>query len=200
MRAGIARMSRVARLATAFVLVAAIAATAAFGAFSGASKNPGNAVASGTVTIADDDAGGAVVSLADADGGQSATGCIEVHYTGSLPAEVRLTGSATGTLANQLDLTITRGTGASGFPGCGSFSPDATDYLGAGAGVIYSGKLGALPAVWSSAVLDPPGASQETWTTGEKHVYRIRVAVPTDGAAQGLTASTAQLAWEARNQ
>jgi hypothetical protein len=181
------------------VLLAGAASTAAYAAYTASSKNTANTLASGTVSLTDDDAGGTIVSLSAADGGDASTGCIEVHYTGTLPAAVRLTGTASGPLAAELDLTVTRGTGVAGFPGCGSFAADATNYLGSGAGVVYSGKLSAFPTTWAAGVLDPPGATQETWTQNEKHVYRFRVSVPADGGAQGLGPATAQFAWEARN-
>lgn len=180
-------------------LAAGVAGATTYAYFDGSTRSQGNRLTAGTVALTDDDSGGTVVSLSNADAGATATGCIEVHYTGSLPAEIRLRALVSGAVANDLDLRVTRGTGASGFPGCGSFSPDATDYLGKGAGVVYDGTLGAFPASWTSGTLDPPGATQETWTQGEKHAYRIRVSVPSGGGAQGKAPATATFTWEARN-
>ena len=196
-----ARLRRLLRTFLILTLVAGVATTAAFAAFTGSKSNPDNQFQAGTVAITDDDDNGStpIVSLAAGDGGDATTGCIEVHYTGTLPAEVRLRGSTTGPLASKLNLRITRGTGVATFPNC-SFTPDATDYIGQGAGVVYDGTLASIPSTWASGVLDPPGASRETWTQNEKHVYRIRVSVPTDGSAQGVGNSTAQFTWEARDQ
>src|SRR5688500_12330210 len=115
---------QLARVSLIVTLAAGIAAAAAYATYTGSSHNPETSLTAGTVAISDDDAAGTVVSLTDANGGDAATGCIEVHYTGSLAAEVRLYGAASGALASHLDLAITRGSGVSGFPGCGSFVPD----------------------------------------------------------------------------
>jgi hypothetical protein len=187
----------------ASIVVVAIAAllvgTATFAAFSGTTSNGSNDYDAGTVRITDNDAGGAMISFTDASSGQSQSGCIMTTYEGSLPANVRLYGSTTGDIAPYLNLTVTRGTDNSpAFPTCGgSFTPDATNYIGQGNGVIYQGTLAAYPGSYAAGVVDAPGAL-ETWTTGETHAYKFTVTMANDPAGQG-TSGTATFTWEARN-
>jgi hypothetical protein len=138
--------------------------------------NPGNSGVAGTVALTDNDAASASFTLTDLAPGDSDTSCLQVTYTGSLPALVRLYGTTTGTgLDAYLNLEVTRGTGAGTFDDCTGFVADATNYIGQGAGVIYSGTLAAFGADWSAGTADPRTASvPEAWTSGEVHGYRVR--------------------------
>lgn len=179
-------------------LVLACVGTGTLAAFSAASSSSGNAVTAGTVSIADNDAGSAVVALPAAAPGQSSTGCIAVTYDGTLDAGVRLFATLAGSLAPHLTLTVTRGTQAApAFRSCAGFTPDAANYIGAGAGVVFDGPLSSFPTSYAGAIADAPGAA-ETWTTGERHVYRFAVTLGGSLAAQGLS-QTATFTWEARN-
>jgi predicted ribosomally synthesized peptide with SipW-like signal peptide len=179
-------------------LVLACAGTGTVAAFSAATSSSGSTITAGTVSIADNDAGAAVVPLPAASPGQSSTGCIAVTYNGTLSAGVRLFATLGGSLAPHLTLTVTRGTQATpSFNSCAGFTADATDYVGAGAGVVFSGLLSAFPTSWASGIADAPG-SPETWATGERHVYRFVVTLGGSLAAQGLS-QTAAFTWEARN-
>lgn len=180
-------------------LVLACVATGTVAAFSARTTSAGNVYAAGTVTIGDNDAGAALVPLPAAVPGQSSTGCIVVTYGGTLNAGVRLYASLTGALAPHLTLTVTRGTQAApAFASCTGFTADATNYIGAGAGVVYNGTLAAFPTSYATGIVDPLAGSPETWTTGESHVYRFVVTLSNTTAAQGLTQS-ADFTWEARN-
>jgi predicted ribosomally synthesized peptide with SipW-like signal peptide len=199
--------SKLRRILLSVLAVGVIAAAAGFGtfaAFSSSTSNGGNSFAAGTVLISDDDGGaGVLVSLANAKPGDSATGCIKVTYTGSLAANVRLYGTVTGTLAPYLNVTVTRGTGAAGFPGCGAFSADGTNYIGAGAGVIYSGLLSAYPSTYAAGTVDPascgsPPCGAQSWTNPSNHVYKFVITLANDNNAQGLS-SNATFTWEAQN-
>ena len=111
---------------------------------------------------------------------------------------MRLSGATGGTgLANYLDLIVTRGTLTAGaaFGSCASFTPDATNYLGSGSGIIYTGTVAGFPAAGAGALVDPsaPGA---TWNTGDIHSYRFQATLRNDPAAQGKTASPS-FTWEA---
>lgn len=187
----------------ASVLVVGVAAlvvgSATFAAFSSTTQNSANDYEAGTVHITDNDAGGAMLTLTDASGGSSTSGCILVTYSGSLTSNVRLYGSTTGDIAPYLNLTVTRGTDNSpAFPTCGgSFTPDSTNYLGQGNGVVYSGTLSAFPTNWAGGIVDAPGAV-ENWTTSEAHAYKFTVTMSTDPAGQGKS-GTATFTWEARN-
>jgi hypothetical protein len=180
-------------------IVSAVTATGTYAAFSGTTANPSNAFAAGTVSLSDNDASGSLLSLSSATPGNSSTGCIKVTYSGSLNANVRLYGSASGSLPSYLTLTVTRGTDSSpSFASCSNFSADSTNYIGAGAGVIYSGNLSAFPGTYASGVVDPTSGSPATWSTNSARSYKFVVTVQNNAAAQGLS-STASFTWEARN-
>lgn len=175
-------------------------AAATWSSFSSTTANPSNSFSAGTVAIADNDAGASLLSLSSATPGSSSTGCIRVTYTGSLSSSVHIYGSTTGSLAQYLNLVITRGTqSAPSFPSCTGFTADATNYIGAGAGVVYSGTLanfGSANHDFASGLADPA-----SWAQGDAHTYKASVTLPSGAAAaaQGL-ASSATLSWEAQNQ
>ena len=180
-------------------LLAGATAGVGWSAFFSTPSNSGNSFAAGTVSIQDNDAGTAMLALTSAGPADGDTSCLQVTYTGSLAATVRLYASVTGTLAQYLTLTVTRGTSsAPTFDSCTSFAADATNYIGAGAGVVYSGALSSLPSSYAAGIVDPTAGSPESWTSSEAHSYRLAVTLASDTAAQGLSAA-ATLTWEARN-
>lgn len=209
-RAGTRRESTAVKLALTLVLMAAIGAVVGFGtwsAFSSTTSNTGNTFESGTVVLADnDDPDGAgplgstpMLSFSNATPGGSDTSCIEVTYTGTLPANVRMYGTTGGSgLDTYLNLTVTRGSGAAGFDDCSGFTPDATDYDGAGPngnGVVYSGTLQDFPDGYDDGVVDPTAG----WGNGESHQYQLVVTLASSAPeAQGKSA-TQTFAWEAQN-
>jgi predicted ribosomally synthesized peptide with SipW-like signal peptide len=71
-------------------VVGAVATAGAFSAFSSQTDNPNNTITAGTVSIEDNDSGGALYSIAAAKPSDPKENCIEVKYTGSLPADVNL--------------------------------------------------------------------------------------------------------------
>jgi hypothetical protein len=165
-----------------------------------------NSFATGTVVIGDNDGSTAILAISGGLPGAFDEGCITIDYSGTVPATVKLYGSQTAastpSLAQYLDLRITRGTftTAPSFDACGTFTPDGTDYVGAGSGVIYSGTLANFDAAHSdySSGLTDPAVSAEVWTTGETHVYQIRATVQNNAAAAGLNV-TQTFGWEAQN-
>ena len=176
---------------------------ATLAAYTADTPSSDNRIEAGSVDLNDNDSGSALLSLSGAIPGDTDTGCIKVTYQGSLPSTVRLYGTTGGTGLDQyLSLKVTRGTYSGGDPGydsCTGFQPDATDYIGAGAGVVYDGTLQDYPDDYATAVADPPGGGAATWTTGEQHVYQLEVTLQPNLAAQGKTA-TQTFTWEARNQ
>jgi hypothetical protein len=165
-----------------------------------------NSFATGTVIIGDNDGSTAILGISGGLPGAFDEGCITVSYTGSLATTVKLYGSqttaSTPSLSQYLDLRITRGTfsSAPSFDACTTFTPDATDYVGAGSGVVYSGTLANFDAAHTGFAngLTDPSASAEVWTTSESHVYRLRVTVQNNNAAAGLNV-TQTFSWEAQN-
>jgi len=176
-----------------------LAGAGSYAVFTATTGNTGNSFASGTVAIQDNDSNTAMLALANAKPGDADTSCIRIEYTGSLDSTVRLYGSVSGSLASYLTLTVTRGTDSSpSFDSCASFTPDATNYIGAGNGVVYSGPLSSFPASYAAGIVDPTSGSPETWSQSEAHSYRFVVTLQDDNAAQGLTGN-ASFTWEARN-
>ena len=139
--------------------VAACAGVYTWASFVATSKNDANSIASGTVILSDNDGSSALLSLTAAQPGATDTGGIKVTYGGTLPATVRLYGTTTGSGLDQyLNLTVTRGIfnpTEPAFDSCTNFQADATNYVGAGAGVVYSGTLQGFPDGYAGAVVDP---------------------------------------------
>lgn len=190
---------RVGLLACLAVLGAAGSATLA--ALVATGSNTGNSVTSGTVSLTDNDGGTAMLSLTNATPGTSSTRCIQVTYGGSLSSTVRLFTTLTGNIARHVTLEVTRGTETTpNFSGgCSTFTPDTTNYVGKGAGVIYRDLLVDFPASYAAGLVDPTTGAPESWSNGESRSYRFVVTVNEDYGAVSQT-GTAAFTWEARNQ
>jgi hypothetical protein len=148
--------------------------------------------------LLDDDYGSGMLTLSNAGPGDTDQGCMRVTYAGSLAQTVRLYGSTSGTGLDQfLELTVVRGTLSGTSASCAGFSPDLTDYVGAGPGVIFQDSLDELPDDYEDGLVDPVEGSEETWTNGESHAYQFVVTVRDDNGAQGLSAGQS-FVWEAR--
>lgn len=190
--------------AAVLVLIATTAGPSTWAAFRNTTANSGNSLSSGTVKLTDNDGGSTpLFSLTGLKRNDTDTGCIKVTYNGSLPADVRLYGTTTGTgLDAYTGVTVTRGkyTGAEpGFDSCTNFTADSTIYVtGQSSGVVYSGTLQDFPDSYGAGIVDPLSSSPEDWTTGESHVYKIDLAIGDNRAAEGKNA-TQQFTWEARN-
>jgi predicted ribosomally synthesized peptide with SipW-like signal peptide len=188
-------------LITAVVLglVGVVGGLGTWSAFSDTTANGGNSFESGTVRIQDDDSGSAMFSLTGMrPGDPAATRCIDVTYTGSLDAQVRMHGATGGSgLAQYLNVKVTRGEKDSAFSGCGDFVADTTNYIGQGPGVVYSGTLEGFADGYAGANADPVAGSPETWSQNEDHAYRFEVSLADDNNAQGKTA-TQTFTWEAQ--
>ena len=153
-------MKRWHRFAIAVAIAALVPAAggATYAAFRATSPNGGDRIEAGSVQLSDNDSGGSMLSFSGGYPGHTDTGCIEVTYSGSLDAGVRLYGNTTGTGLDQyLDLKVTRGTYSSnpGFDSCTNFTADATNYIGAGAGVIYNGTLQGYADDYAGGLVDP---------------------------------------------
>lgn len=194
------RRTQLAAASCAVLVAAIVGAQSVYAAFSRTTSSAANSFSAGTVALGDNDGGSALLTLTSVTPGASDTGCIKVTYTGTLNATVRLYATVSGGLAPYLNLTVTRGTDSSpSFDSCAGFTADGTDYLGSGAGVVYSGTLGGYPTSAAAAFLDPKTAAPATWSTNTAHSYKFVVTLANDNAAQGLSA-TADFQWEARNQ
>lgn len=176
------------------VLAAAMSAVV-FSAFSSTTENAGNTFATGSIALTDNDSGSALFTVSGADALDVYTRCIKVDYasTGSVASTVRLHGATTGSgLDPYLDVRIRRGTGSAG--NCSDFAAAVTDYIGSGAGVIYTNTLTAFPDNYAAGLVD----QDSSWSNGETATYEIRVTVQDNNLAQGLNA-TQTFTWEARS-
>jgi hypothetical protein len=174
-----------------------------FAAYRATTTNTGDRIEAGSVKLSDNGDGSSLLSMTGGVPGTTTSACIKVTYDGSLPASVRLHGTTTGSGLDQyLDLKVTRGTytpSTPAFKSCTNFAADATNYIGAGAGVIYNGTLQGFPDDYAGGLVDPLPGSPESWTNAEAHVYRFDVTVQNDFDAQNKDATQA-FRWEARNQ
>jgi predicted ribosomally synthesized peptide with SipW-like signal peptide len=180
-------------------LLGVVAGGGTYSSFSAVTQNDSNQFVAGSVLLSDNDGGGAVATLSNAKPADSSTGCVTVTFGGSLPSTVRLYGTTTGTgLDPYLNLVVTRGTKSNATFDCSTFAADATNYIGQGAGVIYSGTLAGWADDYTNGLVDPTSGSPESWTNGEAHTYKFQVTLANNAAAQGLNASQV-FSWEARN-
>ena len=153
--------------------------------FNGKTMNPANAWAAGTVSISDDDAGTALFTVSGIQPGDSGVKCIDVTYTGTVAAGVRLHAALTGTgLGPYVDLTVEQGTGGT-FASCGSFAAE----------VSTTGTMAAFAAARTDYA-----TGFGTWAPtagGQTRSYRITWAMRPDNGGANKTANLA-LTWEAR--
>jgi hypothetical protein len=178
--------------ATAGVLavLALLVGTATWSNLNANATNPSNEISVGTVQMTSGSFTAPVISLSSAKPGAVSTGCIQITNSGTLPVQMKLYGTGSGTgLSEYLKLVVTRGS-FSGTPPAGSctgFTPDSTSYIAQGAGVIYSGTLANWPSSASSALPDPTASAPATWGPQATHGYQLQVTVLSDPRAQGLT-------------
>src|SRR5215210_4581858 len=174
-------------------VVGAVATAGAFSAFSGQTDNTNNQITAGTVDVQDNDGTGALYSISAAKPNDPKENCIEVKYTGSLPADIKMyrVPGALGTLAPYANIKVEYGTQATpSFPSCTGFSS---------AGTLYDGDLPGLGTTYAGGYAATPGVDGD-WDLNETLVYRVTVSIDDDSNAQGLTTGTHSLRWEARNQ
>ena len=190
-------------IVAALALLIPAAGGVTYAAFRATTGNSGDRIEAGSVKLSDNGDGSSLMSMTGGVPGTTSSACIKVTYDGSLPATVRLHGTTTGSGLDQyLDLKVTRGTytpSTPAFKSCTNFAADATNYIGAGAGVIYNGTLQGFPDDYAGGLVDPLAGSPESWTNAESHVYRFDVTVQNDFGAQAKDATQA-FRWEARNQ
>jgi hypothetical protein len=202
-KAGTSRVSKWRRARWAAVLVGFVASAgmvwqASYAAFSAQTDNTGNSWSSGTVVLSDDDSGAVLFSASNMKPGDSSTKCIQVTYTGTLAANVKLYGAVTAgspDLSPYIKLKVEQGTGGT-FADCTGFSPNGTTPT------LFDGTLGgassfAAATDWTSGILStfaPTGASTESYT------YRVTATLDSNApnSVQGGSAQ-ANFIWEAQN-
>lgn len=180
-----------------------LAAHGIFGAFSAQTVNSGNEFSSATLNLTSSNQAMAEPVYAKqnavpGDSGDTEHSCIEITYTGTVPAEVRLFGNTNemGTgLADAVMLRVTEGDGGVE-DGCATF-------VAAGeAGDVYGGNEGgSLKSIREFHLSYPRGIELGTWNPGESHVYRFQSWLDPEAdpiAMQGRDAGSQSFVWEAR--
>jgi hypothetical protein len=166
--------------------VGALAYTATSAAFSGTTDNLSNNFGAATVTLTDDDFGGANFNVTNMLPGDTASDCIEVTYTGTTTdlADLRLYGTVAGLLGPDLTLDVQHG--AVGET-CATALPTLTG--------VYSGDLSALGATYGAGSLGfTPTATSEM----VPYFFDVTLKAATPNTEQGQTAS-ADFTWEVRS-
>jgi predicted ribosomally synthesized peptide with SipW-like signal peptide len=171
----------------ALSLFGAIGALGTYSVFTDTTDSSGSTFSSGTVHITDDDAGSAMFALTGMVPGTQAIKCINVTNAGDVPfSNVALSAAGSGALAGALQVTIDKGTGATGGAGssCTNFSATSTG--------VVSGLLDALPTGVA------PFDDGSSWAVGATRSYRVTVQLDPLAASsfQGKTASL-DLTWMA---
>ena len=174
----------------ALALAAGLVWQSAYAAFSETTPPYSLSWSTGTVALADDDAGAVMFSASGLRPGATQTRCITVTSTGSAPSLIRLYGSGrttTKSLSAYLTLVVSAGTGGSA-GSCVGFVPSST---------VYRGTLATFPTSYASGVGSWTTAGT---TTGETTSYQITysLAASAPAIAQGGTAAVA-FTWEAQN-
>jgi hypothetical protein len=179
-------------------VMGSLVALGVFGLFSATTQNSGNEISSGTVTLADNDAGSSLFNVTGAKPGDTWTRCIKVTYNGSLPAAVHLyMQNTTGELAKYLNLTMVQGTQSSpSFPSCTGFTPDAT-------GQIFEGPAySPVSGSWELGLpVSPAGSTEGHWIQGSSLVFKFTMTLDpaTPDSLQNSSLGNTTIVWEARN-
>lgn len=194
------RSGRARRTAAALAVSAVLAATGSVSAsYSATTETAANSTSTGTVAVQDNDGGTIPLITPSLDGslapGRGAVRCVQVTYTGSLPAQVRLYVTAT-TLGDPaaFQVTIERGSGLTKeFPRCNGF---------AAGGTVLPPTVGTgVPLSWDSG--SPVKTPGTTWAAGETVSLRVTVTATDDPAPNARrsprSTGAAMLVLEARS-
>jgi hypothetical protein len=170
-----------------------LAAFGVFSAYSATTTNDNNSYSTGSVTLADNDAGSFLYQASNQEPGQSTQSCIRVTYTGSLASSVKLYLGSAVTNGSAFTLTVERGTMATpSFPSCTGFSATST---------AYSGTLDLFPTTYATGV--DGKAAGAAWATNDSVDYRFTITPVNDTTANAHTSVLATgphtYVWEARN-
>lgn len=176
-------------MALGLVGVSAVVWQSSSAAFSATTDNAGNSWATGTVALSDDDSASAMFSVGSMLPGDTGSKCIQLTYTGTQNAVVKLyQTAATGTtLRPYIDLVITEGTGGN-FGTCTGFTPGTA---------IFTGTLDNF--VTNRTDYTSGAGTSNQMSTSSTRTYKIdwtfNASAPNNTQGQS---STATFQWEAR--
>jgi len=173
-------------LALGLLLASLLVIRTSTAAFNNSTNNSGSSFEAGTVAVSDNDSSTLLFDTTAMLPGDTKTTCVRVDYTGSVAGTIRMYGTSTGNLAQYLNLTFERGTGATGFNNCTGFSSSAT---------VYSGTVSGFA---SSHTAYSDGAGSYAAATSSNQWFRFIWTLQDNNSAQSQTAS-ATYTWEARS-
>lgn len=193
------RITWIVAFTIAFSLVSTLVYRGSYAALSASTDNSGNSWSVFGINLSDNDGGTALFSASGLLPGASGTRCIRVTYDGdSAPDAVRLyadvdgtdsSGSGTGELPANLDLTISYDDSGPAATDCTGFASDGT---------LSAVALGSLPIDYDNGIeLDSSGDWQPA--DGESRTFRVQYQLPllAPATVQGDSA-TAAFTWEAQ--
>ena len=182
---------QLAAAATSLALVSMLVMHVSSAAFSATTSNGSNSWATGSITLSDDDGGGAGSAMFNVTGmlpGDTVKKCIVVTYTGAVdPTAVKLYTTVTDSgLGDHLDVTVKEGTGGTNSD-CTGFTATST--------IVSNSTLTAFGTA-HSGYANGAGVWNPT-TTGDKQTYEFTVTLGSDtpSSAQGGS-SQATFTWE----
>lgn len=189
-RAAFGPLVRLGVVLLAVIAVGATVANTTRAAFNATTSNGSNSLTAGTVVLADDDASSVMFNLTGMKPGDTATKCVNVTYTGSLTADVKLYGTVGGTgLASYVDTVIDVGSGATG----GS-TLDCTGFtLASNLHTNTLANFGTTNTNFTTGLTGFAGATNPSTKS-----YRVKVTLQDNNDAQGKSA-TVTFTWEAQN-
>ncbi|MEX1008172.1 MAG: TasA family protein [Acidimicrobiia bacterium] len=183
-------IARLVSLLAALAVVGGLVIVSSQAAFNASTTNGPNSWSAGSVALADDDSASVMFNVSNMTPGDTATKCINVTYTGSLTADVKLYGSIAGTgLATYLNTTVDIGTGTTGgaTASCTGFSLSSN---------LFNSTLASFGTSYTDFSTGLGGFAGATNPTTKS--YRFTVTLQDNNSAQSKTA-TATFTWEAQN-
>lgn len=178
--------------AASLLLVSLLVLRVSSAAFSATTANTGNSWSAGSITLTDDDGGGASQAMFNVTGmvpGQTVTKCIVVTYSGAVnPTAVKLYsgGITDGGLAPHLDVTVEEGDGGT-YTSCTGFAATGTILTSKALSAFHSDHNGYATGV---GTWDPSGNAQTK-------TYRFSVTLGSDTPASAQSNNAqASFTWE----
>lgn len=176
-------------------VVGTVAGWGAYSAFTATTTNAGNTITAGSVAVSQHAGATTLYSASDQAPGSSVVKCVQVSYTGSLAASVKLYVSSGITNGSAFNLKVERGSGLS--------SPDATmNCTGfSSSSTPYDGNLGAFATTYAGGVDGKAGGT--AFSQNDSVDYRFTISVNDDTTPNAHTSTQSSGAhtftWEARN-
>jgi hypothetical protein len=193
-RGALAWAARLAPVPLGLALSGALVWQASYSAFSATTSNTPNTWNASTQGLSNDSSG-PMFAITNMTPGATASKCIKVSSTGTVPATVKLYtalgSSVTNDISQYINLTIQLGTGGTS-ASCSSFVSTATE---------YSGTLSALTLAATSYATGEPAGSLTGTGLPETLTYEITYTFSSSApnSAQGGSTPNVTFTWESQN-